>query len=68
MIQDIDKKSNCLKLNYVADLSVQAQDDTQRHTSERFTPHGHLGMAHGTTLNTFVKRQHRKHFHLVERV
>jgi hypothetical protein len=68
MIQDIDKKSNWLKLTFVTDLWFQAQDDSQRHTSERCTPHGYLGMAHGSTLNTFVKRQHRKRFHLVERV
>jgi hypothetical protein len=68
MIQDIDKKSNCVISKHVAGWRFQAQDDTHRHTSETFTRDGHLGMAHGSTLNTFVKHQDRKHFHLVERV
>jgi hypothetical protein len=68
MIQDVDKKSNCLKLNCVADPRFQAPHNGQRYTSERFTPYGHLGMTHGSTLNTFIKHQHRKRFHMVERV
>jgi len=68
MIPDIDKKSKYQKSNYVSDPRFQAPDTMQLRTSDKFTPYGHLGMVHGSTLNMFIKHQHRKHFHMVERV
>jgi hypothetical protein len=45
ILQDIDKKSNSMKLKYVSRCRCFTPDDMKQGTSDRHTRHGHLGMA-----------------------